>query len=114
MSGKQRHTARILKVSHRSSFILDFFINDTEDGMKSKLSIFADETKIINGVGTKEDIAVLEGGRQKIRIRSVENKMNFSEGKCNVMHCGKRNTRDMNTNCMEMPFIKLKMRKTEQ
>ena len=67
------------------------FINDLKEGIQSKLSIFADDTKIMHIVDTEEEIKELEEDLRKLQKWSEMNDMKFNTDKCSVMHCGTNN-----------------------
>ena len=67
------------------------FINYLKEGILSKLSIFADDTKIMHIVDTEEEIKELEEDLRKLQKWSEMNDMKFNTDKCSVMHCGINN-----------------------
>jgi ribonucleases P/MRP protein subunit RPP40 len=68
-------------------------INDINHGIASKMSIFADDNKIMSIVNTEEDIRVLKNDLNKLEDWCIANDMRFNSDKCSVMHCGKNNIR---------------------
>ena len=64
------------------------YINDIKDGIESRLSIFADDTKMMHVVDTEEDRLVLTKDLERLEKWSQVNKMKFNIDKCSVMHCG--------------------------
>ena len=67
------------------------FINDLKEGIRSKLSIFADDTKIMHIVDTEVEIKELEEDLRKLQKWSETNDMKFNTDKCSVMHCETNN-----------------------
>jgi ribonucleases P/MRP protein subunit RPP40 len=67
------------------------FINDIDDGILSKISKFADDTKLCRGVGDDEDAEILREDLRRMFRWSQDWQMLFNVEKCSVMHMGKRN-----------------------
>ena len=67
------------------------FINDLKEVILSKLSIFADDTKIMHIVDTEEEIKELEEDLRKLQKWSEMNDMKFNTDKCSIIHCGNNN-----------------------
>ena len=65
------------------------YINDLPTGIKSKINIFADDTKMASKVDTVEDEEIV-----MIILKhnwSITNNMKFNVNKCTVMHCRRLN-----------------------
>ena len=67
------------------------YINDLPTGIKSKINIFADETKMASKVDTVEDEEIVNDDLEALQNWSVTNGMKFNVDKCSVMHCGRLN-----------------------
>ena len=67
------------------------FINDIDSGIVSKISKFADDTKMGRGVDTKEEADVLRKDIEGLHRWAEEWQMMFNTEKCSVMHMGKTN-----------------------
>src|SRR6218665_1104346 len=69
------------------------FINDIDDGFLSKISKFADDTKLCRAVDDEEKANVLQEDLRRMFRYSQDWEMLFNLEKCSVMHLGKRNGR---------------------
>jgi len=69
------------------------YINDIKNELKSRISIFADDTKIMHIVDTEDDRLEVEQDLSRLQKWSEINKMKFNIDKCSVMHCGHNNQR---------------------
>ena len=67
------------------------FINDIDDGILSKISKFADDTKLCRAVGDEEEAEILQEDLRRMFRWSQDWQMLFNLEKCSVMHMGKRN-----------------------
>ena len=67
------------------------FINDIDEGIKSRLWKFADDIKIMGGVSSKEDIEQIRRDLRKLYEWSNEWQLGFNLDKCKVMHIGSKN-----------------------
>jgi hypothetical protein len=67
------------------------FINDIDDGIVSKISKFADDTKLCRAVGDEEEAEILRDDLKRMFRWSQDWQMLFNLEKCSVMHMGKRN-----------------------
>ena len=67
------------------------YINDLPNGIKSKINIFADDTKMASKVDTVEDEKTVNEDLEALQNWSVTNNMKFNVNKCSVMHCGRLN-----------------------
>jgi hypothetical protein len=70
-------------------FIL--YINDLDIGIKSKISKFADDTKIAGRVGTIEEQEQIQMDLDRLTEWAEKWQMSFNVDKCAVMHVGKAN-----------------------
>jgi hypothetical protein len=70
------------------------YINDIKRELKSRVSIFADDTKILHIVDTEEDRVEVEQDLIAMQNWADQNKMKFNIDKCSVMHCGYSNKRN--------------------
>ena len=67
------------------------FINDIGEGLKGFLYIFADDTKQVHPVDSREDADRLQAEIDKLYEWSIKWSMKFNSSKCAVMHIGRRN-----------------------
>ena len=67
------------------------YINDLPTGIKSKINIFADDTKMASKVDTVEDEEIVNDDLETLQNWSITNGMKFNVDKCGVMHCGRLN-----------------------
>ena len=67
------------------------YINDIDFGIKSKISKFADDTKLCAKVNNEIDAEVLRLDLERIYKWSENWQMFFNIDKCKVMHMGKKN-----------------------
>ena len=70
------------------------YINDIQEGIESKISIFADDTKLRHRVGNEEEVSVLKRDLKRLEGWSDRNGMHFNVEKCSVMHCGFQNKKN--------------------
>ena len=69
------------------------YINDIDIGLLSKVSKFADDTKLGANVSSPEGVQQLQADLQKLGEWSEKWQMPFNLGKCKVMHIGHANPR---------------------
>ena len=67
------------------------YINDFPTGIKSKINIFADDTKMASKVNTVEDEEIVNDDIEAFQNWSITNNMKFNVNKCSVMHCVRLN-----------------------
>src|SRR6218665_1132820 len=67
------------------------FINDIDKGVLSKISKFADDTKLCKDVVTEEDASVLREDLRRLYEWAKDWQMLFNADKCSVMHMGRGN-----------------------
>ena len=67
------------------------FINDLDDRIQSKISKFADDTKLIGKAGTTEETDVLQEDLDKLNEWAKTWQMSFNADKCKVLHIGGNN-----------------------
>src|SRR6218665_515014 len=73
------------------SLLFVIFINDIDDGILSKISKFADDTKLCRAVGDDQEADILREDLRRMFIWSQDWQMLFNLEKCSVMHMGKGN-----------------------
>jgi hypothetical protein len=66
------------------------YINDIDEGIVSKISKFADDTKLCKEIRNDEDAKILQEDLRKLSQWSEEWQMLFNIDKCSVMHIGKQ------------------------
>ena len=67
------------------------FINDIDEGILSKISKFADDTKLCRVIGNEKEAEILQEDLKRMFRWSQDWQMLFNLEKCSVMHMGKRN-----------------------
>ena len=67
------------------------YINDIDDGIISKISKFADDTKLCAKVNSEEDAKILREDLGRLFKWSEDWNMLFNIDKCAVMHVGRKN-----------------------
>ena len=67
------------------------YINDIDEGILSKLSKFADDTKLCREVKNEQDAKFLQADLQKLYQWSEDWQMLFNIDKCSIMHVGGKN-----------------------
>ena len=73
------------------------YVNDMIDGVDSYMSMFADDTKILRRIHSKEDQVILQQDLEKVWKWSQTWEMEFNIKKCSVMEMG-RSSRRLSTN----------------
>src|SRR6218665_1751887 len=68
-------------------------IDDSNEGIVSKISKFADDTKLCARVNNEEDANALRGDLDKLHKWLKDWNMSFNMDKCAVMHVGRKNCR---------------------
>ena len=71
--------------------LFNIYIDDIDDGINSKISKFADDTKIANIVNNKNDSIRLQSDINRLMEWADKWQMKFNVDKCKVMHIGKQN-----------------------
>ena len=66
------------------------YINDIDEGILSKISKFANDTKICREIGDESDAKALQEDLRRISKWSEDWQMLFNVDKCSVMHIGKQ------------------------
>ena len=66
-------------------------INDIDEGILSKISKFADDTKLCREIGNTLDAESLQEDLKRLAQWSLDWQMLFNIDKCSVMHVGKHN-----------------------
>ena len=67
------------------------FIDDLDIGINSRVSKFADDTKIFNSVGNVKGKETLQSDLLKLEDWCLKWQMEFNESKCKVLHFGNNN-----------------------
>ena len=82
------------------------YINDLDTNAGSKMSKFADETKLRHRAGNLDDITDLQEDINKLAEWASKCQMNFNVDKCSVMHIGHNNntTTQGNYNMSNQPL----------
>jgi hypothetical protein len=66
------------------------YINDIDEGILSKISKFADDTKLCREIGSELDAKILQEDLKRLSQWSEDWQMLFNIDKCAVMHIGKQ------------------------
>ncbi len=69
------------------------YVNDTDNGLNSKISKFADDTKIASKVTTTDDKDKLQNDSDRLISWAQKWQMNFNVDKCKVLDVGSNNDR---------------------
>lgn len=75
---------------HRDRY-LDRYCSHYIYMIKSKLSIFADDTKMMSEVGSHSGVKIIKKDLKQLEAWANTNGMKFNPDKCSVMHCGNNN-----------------------
>ena len=67
------------------------YVNDIDDGITSKITKFADDTKIASKITTTEDRENLQSDLDRLSNWAQKWQMNFNVDKCKVLHIGSNN-----------------------
>ena len=67
------------------------YINDLDNNLISKLSKFADDTKLCKSINSLDDMHSLQNDLDRLHEWSVKWQMTFNVDKCVVMHVGSNN-----------------------
>jgi hypothetical protein len=70
------------------------FINDIDDNIVNEILKFADDTKLLGAVSTKEEVDELRKDLHKLFCWSQEWQMLFNVAKCGVVHIGHNNPKE--------------------
>ena len=81
------------------------YINDLDCGIVSKISIFADNTKLDGKILTRDDCDAIQRDLDNLSAWSDKWLLKFNEAKCKVMHIGYNNTK-YNFELYRQNFIK--------
>ena len=71
--------------------LFNIFINDLVEGLHSKISIFADDTKLCKVINTEEDSFLLQRDLDRLGAWAEKWQMRFNTDKCKAMHIGRNN-----------------------
>ena len=67
------------------------YINDLPDGLENVFKMYADDSKVIAGVGEEDQESKLQGDIDKIKDWCDKWSMCLNSSKCKIMHFGKKN-----------------------
>jgi len=67
------------------------YINDLEIDIISQLNKFADDSKLMKGIGSNVDVDILREDLQKLEVWADKWQMQFNVDKCSVVHLGTNN-----------------------
>ena len=83
------------------------FINDMRDAVSSTCQLFADDTKLFRGIGSNEDIEILQADIDKLMEWSTRWQLPFNINKCKSLHIGSKNQNQIYTmNGKELEQVK--------
>ena len=71
--------------------LFNLFINHIELGIKSTISVFADDTKLCRGIQSLQDVSDLQADLNLLYDWASNWHMKFNVDKCKVMHLGTKN-----------------------
>jgi len=66
------------------------FINDLDEGIRSHILTFADDTKVFQELRDVTDCSTLQSDLDNLVTRAEKWQMDFNVQKCKVMHVGKQ------------------------
>ena len=81
----------VLQGSVLGPTLFNIFISDLDEGVKSTLFKFADDTKMWGDVGMLKGRNRLQSDLDRLQGWADENRMGFNTDKCKVMHLGRKN-----------------------
>ena len=90
-SGWTSVTSGVPQGSVLGPLLFIIYINDIDEGIVSRISKFADDTKLGSDVSTPEKVEQLQLDLEKLGEWSDKWQMPFNATKCKVMHIGYRN-----------------------
>jgi len=67
------------------------YVNDIDEGIRSTMYKFADDTKLVKEISSQNDVKELEEDLVKLENWSDKWQMTFNSSKCKVMHMGRNN-----------------------
>ena len=91
-------TSGVLQGFVLGPLLIIFNINDLDTNIVSKMSKFADDTKLCYRAKNSEDILELQEDINKLDEWANKWQMNFNVNKCSVMHIGHNNIQGNNNN----------------
>jgi hypothetical protein len=91
MSDWQEVLSGIPQGSILGPLLFIIFINDIDQGITSKILKFADDTKLLGGVKSEEDLESLRKDLNRLYDWSEKWQVKFNLDKCKVMHIGYKN-----------------------
>ena len=89
----KRVTSGVPQGSVLGPLLFIIYINDIDTGISSKISKFADDTKICHRAKTEADQDVIQEDIDKLLEWSRKSQMEFHEDKCTLLHVGIRNSK---------------------
>ena len=84
-------SSRVPQGSVLGPVLFNFFISDLDDGVKSNLFKFADDTKIWGEVSTLVGRERLQQELKRLQGWANKNRMRINTDKCRMLHLGSRN-----------------------
>ena len=87
----QRVTSGVPQGSVLGPVLFLIYINDLDQDLVSKISKFADDTKLGKAVSTLEDCQSLQKDLDSLHNWSLEWQMEFNADKCSIIHLGHNN-----------------------
>ena len=73
--------------------LFNIFINDLDAAIEGILIRFADDTKLGGVANTPEERTTIQSDLDRLEEWAIDNKMNFNQEKCKVLHLGIKNVK---------------------
>lgn len=67
------------------------FINDIEDGIKSTMRLFADDSKLFNLASSEDETSIIQEDTDKLSLWSEKWLLSYNVDKCGTIHYGNNN-----------------------
>ena len=84
-------TSSVVQGSVLGPICFTIYMNDIDKGVSSVLSKFADDTKVVCPIRTKEDHTILQNYINTLLTWAKDWQISFNKSKCSVLHFGQGN-----------------------